>query len=284
MLHIFSNNDPHSQSRGGTEKIEELLVEVYRLNKLHSLEDVSKATGIVFLVGLSFKVVLQIALRHRVHAYVIKTATYSARRNVLEFLLFLLLAPFLRVVTITKHQKRIYPFSTRLDLLDLYEKGAEATAEPSDQGAPRRFEFGYVGRVDEEKGFFVARDILKSLSKSHEVVMDILVWSDADKAEIPAPTERLHIVDGSRTKSAPIFTEIDNVILPYKDLSSTIAFPLVLLEACLENCTVYTTAKVKELALKEFPSLVGQVKDIADLDMEYPSNGESRVSPENPGI
>ena len=67
--------------------------------------------------------------------------------------------------------------------------------------------------------------------------------------------ENLMIIHGSRDKPQPSFANIKALLLPYEDLSTTIAFPLVLLEACLEGCTVFTTAKVLAEEF-EFPQLV----------------------------
>ena len=66
-----------------------------------------------------------------------------------------------------------------------------------------------------------------------------------------------------------LFSKIAALILPYKSLASTIAIPLVLLEACFAGCVVYTTDPILKLMHEEFPYLKPYIKLIGDLENEY---------------
>ena len=161
----------------------------------------------------------------------------------------------------------MYPISVKLDIFDLYginlRSGDNILAEDT---VSRKYKYGYIGRVDRKKGYFHAVKILKRLSKNYRTVLDLLIWDSKDLEEVPQPSHNFDILTGGRDKAIPIFADIENVILPYEDLSTTIAFPLVLFEAALCGCNVFTTAEIRKFALAEFPNLENIVFDLNHLE------------------
>ena len=168
---------------------------------------------------------------------------------------------------ISKWQAAYYYKSEILNLYDLYIEGSVASDMCSN--STRTYRYAYVGRIDDDKGYFEAKIILMKLSKKYKCLMDILLWRQSDVRHLPPrDLSNLKIITGGRDKVKPSFSEINALVLPYKSLSSTIAIPLVLLEGCLAKCTIYTTHAIKELMHEELPYFKEHIKLIGDLEDE----------------
>jgi len=266
MLYLYSRN-ASPKNKGGTEKLEELLIRKYSISKINSFEELTRKKGLLILIGTSLSTVLKVCTYSKCKIFWLKTATYSNKRYIVEYLLNIFLSWKINTIVITNTQKKIYPFSIKLDLLDLYKieklpENLNAALQPR----YRKYMYGYVGRVDKEKGFFVAVEIIQRLSERYKTVLDLLVWAPGDLEYVPTEKNNLKILTGGRDKNKPIFTDVENIILPYESLNTTIAFPLVLLEAVLSGCNVFTTTEVRTLALTEFPSLAKNVFDLKTLE------------------
>lgn len=249
--------------RGGTEKIEGLLLKKTNFKKI-SGDELKRKKGSVILIGVGLREMMSLLVRSRCSINVLKTATYSKKRFILEKIMYFVLHPFVRVTVISKWQAPYYYKSEILNLYDLYSQDSLGSCEMG--SAERKYKFGYIGRIDRDKGYFEAKEILLKLSLDNKCLMDVLLWSDTDIRHLPPrDTENLDIIVGGRDKMPPKFHEIDALILPYRSLDSTIAIPLVLLEACLSGCIVYTSDVIVSLMHDEFPQLKPYIKTIRNL-------------------
>jgi glycosyltransferase involved in cell wall biosynthesis len=260
--YIYSHND-NSSLRGGTEQIELLLIENRNFKKI-SFTELRKKKGNILTIGVGLFETLSVLVRSRRKITVLKTATYYRKRLLLENIIYFVLYPFVQVVVISKWQVPYYYNSNFLNLYDLYSQGLSS---PSDNiRTNRKYRFAYIGRIDQDKGYFEAKKILLELSKNNKCLMDLLLWDDSDLQHLPLPDlKSLDLIIGGRDKKPPNFHEIQALILPYQSLASTVAIPLVLLEGCLAGCVVYTTAEIVKQMHDEFPALKPHIKVIGEL-------------------
>ena len=161
MFYVASNYSRDSlENRGGTEKIVELLVKRFRFQHVDLTQKSSMKSGIFFFVGLPLISQIKFSLMLRSRAYIVKTATYSKNRLHLEKCIWWLMSFVSNVVVITRSQKQTYPRALHLDLLYLYGTCNLNRKIEVSKGSRPVFEYGYVGRIDRKKGYFLARDYL----------------------------------------------------------------------------------------------------------------------------
>jgi len=120
--------------------------------------------------------------------------------------------------------------------------------EPSD-GALR---FGYAGRLSSDKGLGDVVHVFDALAKRHGERVHCEVFGYG--TEIDArPLERRAHVTLTRAEPVPIWTperaqdmaaflgRIDVLVLPYRDLATTVDIPLLVVEAMAAGCALVTT-------------------------------------------
>lgn len=262
MLYITATNVREmNQSRGGTEEIYRRLIESYNLVEVDFKLTKNIKFGVLFCVGFSFFNIVKTIIFKNFSLVIVKTATYSKYRNIFESLLYTyIISRFAVVAVLTEGQQEIYQRSVKLDLLHLYGIKKVPSCE-----LERNYKYGYVGRIDIDKGYSKAVELMESLSINNTCVLDILIWDDAELKYLPSGNKNLDVRWGNKSKGVPPYSEIKNLILPYKSLSSTIAFPLVVLEALVNGCCIYTSAEVAELAANELPAFSHMIFSIQEL-------------------
>jgi hypothetical protein len=263
MQYIYSKKRTRGL-RGGTEQIEELLLNTKEYKKIKNIHECHNNENIIFIgIGLKETLSIYFSSKGKINISILKSATYSKIRSIVEFFLHLFLTPLFQVIVITKSQRLLYPLSKYINIYDLYI--STGFTKITNKKKSRKYEFGYVGRVDEEKGYFVARDLMISLSIKKKCLLDILIWSETELKDLPKPNNNLTIIHGRRQKGYPIYKDIKNLILPYKSLQSTIVLPLVTIEALLNGCNVYTSPEVRKILKSEAPKLIQNVYSIEKI-------------------
>lgn len=258
-------------ARGGTEKIAQLLADNwgYQITYSDDLVMIPRGRTSILLVGLPFAQILKIstwAMFFSIELQILKTATYpGAFRRLFERLTYWVLACLLgvRFYIISSRQRVLYPQGELIDLIDLY--GGEGAGDLSHGG--RKYDLGYVGRVDEQKGFFEAVKFFDSLPAGKTVMLDILLWCENDRRLCEnLQLSRFDVFYKTKQVSeAPKYNEIDTLYLPYKSLSSTIAVPLVVVEAVLSGCSVVVPSWLLKDLVYDFPSLKGRLISVDDF-------------------
>ena len=117
----------------------------------------------------------------------------------------------------------------------------------------RKFDIGYIGRIDREKGFFNALDILSNKKLNNFAKsMDLLLWDTPEELEIISKLKKEQNILGIKFKftektsnSLPNYQNMKAVLLPYKNFDSTIRIPLVIFEALKAGCLVFLPEWIK---------------------------------------
>ena len=250
------------KARGGTEKIVSLLCKqrgfklVIEREYLKNINDSHILLTGVNLISKIFLIPALLLSRNSVT--LLKSATYTSRaRRFLELLTSTVLSvhPLISYRYISETQKPIYPLGRKLNVLELLIADAPVT----DTDCNRKYACGYVGRIDVEKGFYDAYRHLGDLhAAGKHVKMDLLVWNDADTqfAKSLKKQDGMDVIYGGKTeKSEPAYHEYKQLYLPYKSLGSTIALPLVPLEAAIAGCDVMLPGWLKRILDIEAPLL-----------------------------
>ena len=131
----------------------------------------------------------------------------------------------------------------------------------------RDIDIGYIGRVDDEKGFFEAIEIFEDIRlKDYKKLCDILIWDDKKDTQIISDIKNKNIsslifnTNFKSLNSLPSYQNIKAVVLPYKNFNSTIRVPLVIFEALSAECLVFLPKWIKED--KEVLKLINEFQNI----------------------
>jgi glycosyltransferase involved in cell wall biosynthesis len=134
----------------------------------------------------------------------------------------------------------------------------------------REIDIAYVGRVDKDKGFFDALEVMKSPDfKKYNKLMQLLLWETNHEKRILSAiqtgtiTENFKIESSSKYNSnPPSYNNIKLLILPYGSLETTIRIPLVIIEAILHGCIVLLPSWIREDA--DLMYVINTAKDYDD--------------------
>lgn len=131
----------------------------------------------------------------------------------------------------------------------------------------RDIDIGYIGRVDDEKGFFEVIEILQDIRlKDYKKLCDILIWDDKKDIQIINDIKNKNIpslifnTNFKSTNSLPNYQNIKAVILPYRNFNSTIRVPLVIFESLSAECLVFLPKWIMED--KEILKLINEFHNI----------------------
>ena len=106
----YIQETPALRTREGTEKLEELLIRKYSISKINSFEELTRKKGLLILIGTSLSTVLKVCTYSKCKIFWLKTATYSNKRYIVEYLLNIFLSWKINTIVITNTQKKDLPF------------------------------------------------------------------------------------------------------------------------------------------------------------------------------
>jgi len=213
------------------------------------------------LIGVSYYGILKIILvkylmffsRGRIDIY--RTATYSRNLRLLaERILGLATCPSNDISILCLHERvsglycdaKIYNIIPALKSDLTRNKNLNTCKEGS-----TKYNFGYIGRVCAEKGFYSAVKALNRLDfLGFSCTVNILAWTEKDKKiceNLLNDSVNKVIKNKVDTKEPPFYNDIDILILPYKSLTSTVQVPFVVLEAIISGCIVITSNDIKNV-------------------------------------
>lgn len=172
-----------------------------------------------------------------------------------------------KVLFLSKQQIARYGFG-EIFLLDQFNEIKSLS------NAPRKFNFGYVGRVDVAKGFHRFIEIANQICQEEEytVCANLLIWSksEAKLAQRLATSQISMQFTAKSGAAAPYYNNIDVLLLPYVDLSSTVAIPFVVLEALSAGCKVIVPDFISH-------TLVDSGYRLAENLITYPQSNYSKT-------